>query len=209
MSHGNVIYDILDPNAFKKYSTWWVFQALLICVFVCVFVILFVISQRQWIVGVMSFQKIYDLICLTWWWNDLYWISIGWNFWLVQTYGRTGIIGTLRSPRGPKKIHVHKNEHVHVTFVNLIIRNFALNDDIKSLFLHCGDELNGLGPSWMVLTHGNVIYLTYLNPKLLKDMLGLSSIFLFNFFYMYFTTRPRASLTAVTTHLTKIYKNSP
>ena len=31
----------------------------------CVFVIVFVISVRQWIVGVMSFQKIYDLIGLT------------------------------------------------------------------------------------------------------------------------------------------------
>ena len=73
MSHGNVIFDILDPDAFKKYSTWWVFQALLICVFVyvcicvfvCVFVIVFVISERQWVLGVRSFQKIYDLVGLT------------------------------------------------------------------------------------------------------------------------------------------------
>ena len=36
-----------------------------ICVFVCVFVIVPVISVGQWIVGVMSFQKIYDLIGLT------------------------------------------------------------------------------------------------------------------------------------------------
>ena len=32
---------------------------------ICDFVIVFVISVRQWIVGVMSFQKIYDLIGLT------------------------------------------------------------------------------------------------------------------------------------------------
>ena len=31
----------------------------------CVFVIVFVISERQWVVGVRSFQKIYDLIGLT------------------------------------------------------------------------------------------------------------------------------------------------
>ena len=31
-------------------------------------------------------------------------------------------------------------------------------------------------------------------------MLGLSSIFLFNFFYMYFATRPRPALTAVGVH---------
>ena len=61
----NVIFDILESPAFQKYSTCWVFQALLICVFVCVFVIVFAISERQWIVGVMSFQKIYDLISLT------------------------------------------------------------------------------------------------------------------------------------------------
>ena len=28
----------------------------------------------------------------------------------------------------------------------------------KELFLDCGDELNVLGPSWMGLTHGNVIF---------------------------------------------------
>ena len=31
----------------------------------CVFVIVFFISEGQWVVGVRSFQKIYDLICLT------------------------------------------------------------------------------------------------------------------------------------------------
>ena len=38
---------------------------LCICLYVWVFVIVFVISERQWIVGVISFQKIYDLIGLT------------------------------------------------------------------------------------------------------------------------------------------------
>ena len=28
----------------------------------------------------------------------------------------------------------------------------------KELFLHCGDELNGLGTTWMGLTQGNVIF---------------------------------------------------
>ena len=35
-----------------------------LCICVCFFIV-FVISERQWIVGVMSFQKIYDLIGLT------------------------------------------------------------------------------------------------------------------------------------------------
>ena len=38
----------------------------------------------------------------------------------------------------------------------------------KELFLHCGDELNGLGPSWMVLTHGNVIFDTLEPPAFQK-----------------------------------------
>ena len=44
-----------------------------------------------------------------------------------------------------------KNELVPVTFVNLIFRNFAWNDDVKSFFLHCR-------MSWMVLTPWNVIF---------------------------------------------------
>ena len=61
----NIIH-ILDPK------TWSVFQALQICVFVCVFVIVFVISKRQWIVGVLNFQKIHDVLGLTWSWDDLW-----------------------------------------------------------------------------------------------------------------------------------------
>ena len=38
----------------------------------------------------------------------------------------------------------HKNRLVAVTFVDLIFRNFAKNDDIEILFFHCGDELNGI-----------------------------------------------------------------
>ena len=51
-----------------------------------------------------------------------------------------------------------KNDREAATFVNLIFRNLDWNDNVKSFFLHCGDELNGLGPSWMALTHGNVIF---------------------------------------------------
>ena len=35
------------------------------CVFVCVCAIVFVISEGQWIVGVMSFHEIYDLVGMT------------------------------------------------------------------------------------------------------------------------------------------------
>ena len=44
------------------------------------------------------------------------------------------------------------------TFVNRIFLKFRWKWWRNELFLHCGDELNGLRPSWMVLTHGNVIF---------------------------------------------------
>ena len=75
-----------------------------------------------------------------------------------------------------------KNELVPVTFVNLIFRNFAWNDDVKSFFLHCGDQL------------------TSLNPQLFKNIAYVGSfkhVSVQLLFYMYFTTRPRPALTAV------------
>ena len=44
-----------------------------------------------------------------------------------------------------------KNELGPATFVNLIFRIFAWNGYVKSFFLHCGDELNGLWPRRMRL----------------------------------------------------------
>ena len=60
----------------------------------------------------------------------------------------------------------------------------------KELFLHCGAELIGLGPSWMGLTQGNVI----LEPSAFQKYSHFSVQL---FFYVYFATRPRPSLTAV------------
>ena len=34
LTHGSVIFDILETPAFDKFSTCWVFQAIYICVFV-------------------------------------------------------------------------------------------------------------------------------------------------------------------------------
>merc|ERR1712032_1362077 len=49
LTHGNIIFDILEQSSFQKYTTWWVFLALCnmlflsICVFVyfciCIFVL--------------------------------------------------------------------------------------------------------------------------------------------------------------------------
>ena len=51
--------------------------------YMCVFVIVFVISERQWIVGGMSFQTLYDLI--------------GWLKFLVRTYGRIAALLEVRA----------------------------------------------------------------------------------------------------------------
>merc|ERR1712242_529312 len=48
LTHGNIIFDILEQSSFQKYTTWWVFLALChmlylcICVFVCLCICVFV-----------------------------------------------------------------------------------------------------------------------------------------------------------------------
>ena len=81
-----------------------------------------------------------------------------------------------------------KNDREAVTFVNLIFRNFGWNDNVKSFFLHCGDELNGLGPSWMALTHGNVIFDILEHSAFQKYNICwvFRSLSCSNQFYMYF-----------------------
>ena len=37
LTHGNVIFDILEPSAFQKYSIGWVFQAFFCSIFLHVF----------------------------------------------------------------------------------------------------------------------------------------------------------------------------
>ena len=92
-----------------------------------------------------------------------------------------------------------KNDREAATFVNQIFRNFGWNDNVKSFFLHCGDELNGLGPSWMVLTDENVIF-DILEPSAFQkySICWVFQAFLCStFFYKYFATRPRPALTSV------------
>ena len=100
-SHRNVISNILDHHAFLNYiySTWRVFQALqffILYICMCVFVIVFVISKHhQCIVGVLTFQKINDLIGLR------FIVEFHWLRFLLRGYGQGGK-GTLRGPRIPK-----------------------------------------------------------------------------------------------------------
>ena len=63
----------------------------------------------------------------------------------------------------------HKKWACTSNFCATNLQEFRLKWWHKELFLHCGDELNGLGLSWMGLTHGEChIYLTSLNPQLFK-----------------------------------------
>ena len=64
----------------------------------------------------------------------------------------------------------------------------------------CGDEFNGLGPSLMGLTHGNVIFDILEPPAFQKYSICwvFQAFFCSTFFYMYFATRPRPS---------KVYQN--
>ena len=67
----------------------------------------------------------------------------------------------------------------------------------KELFLHCEDELNKLGPSWMGLTHGNVIF-DILEPSAFQKYSicwVFQAFFCSTFFYMYFAIQPRPALT--------------
>ena len=75
----------------------------------CVFVFVIVIPGGPWIVCVISFLKIYGLIGWQWSCDDLLGCRGDMDFSCGRvdgwTGGRTGIEGTLRGPRGPKKWH--------------------------------------------------------------------------------------------------------
>ena len=108
-------------------------------------------------------------------------------------------------PLGVVKIGEKENLQAHqkwacaCNFCEPNFQEFCLKWWRKELFLHCGDELNGLRPSWMVLTHGNVIFDILEPPAFQKYSICwvFRAFFCSTFFYMYFATRPRPALTAV------------
>ena len=74
-----------------------------VCAYLCVYLSLS--SEHQWIVGVMSFQKTYDLIGLTWW--CIKWFKVNFHWLIFGAYGRTDERTdgcTPGGPRGPKKL---------------------------------------------------------------------------------------------------------
>ena len=85
----------------------------------------------------------------------------------VTTENRLSTLGTLSPKYAPGSgLHweenffllVHQKWACASNFCEPNFQEFCLKWWRKELFLHCGDELNGLGASWMVLTHGNVIF---------------------------------------------------
>ena len=112
------------------------------------------------------------------------------HFWGVRGGVKTG---------EKENLHVHQKWACTCNFCEPNFQEFRLKWWHKELFLHCGDELNGLGPSWMVLTHGNVIF-DILEPSAFQKYSicwVFRAFFCSTFFYMYFATRPRPALTAV------------
>ena len=65
----------------------------------------------------------------------------------------------------------------------------------KELPLHCGDELIGLGSSWMGLTYGNIIFDTLKPPAFQKHSICwvFQTFFCSIFFYMLYATLPSPS----------------
>ena len=106
-------------------------------------------------------------------------------------------------PLGVVKTGEKENLQAHqkwaCAFCEPNFQEFRLKWWRKELFLHCGDELNGLRPSWMVLTHGNVIFDILEPPAFQKYSICwvFRAFFCSTFFYMYFANRPRPALTAV------------
>ena len=62
LTHGNVIFDILEPPAFKKYSIYWVFQAFFCSTF---FYMYFAIQPRPALTAVEEeTPTLYELVLM-------------------------------------------------------------------------------------------------------------------------------------------------
>ena len=105
-------------------------------------------------------------------------------------------------PRGPlytekkENLLLHQKWACNSHFCEPNFQEIRLKWWRKELFWHCGDEWNGLGPSWMGLTHGNVIF-DILEPSAFQKYSicwVFQAFFCSTFFYMYFAIQPRPAL---------------
>ena len=108
------------------------------------------------------------------------------------------------SPRSTWKkcedISDFEEEHSIASFHKMQIESFKTEILFKTSFRSWSwDELNRLGPSWMVLTHGNVTFVILESSAFQKHSICwvFQAFFCSTFFYTYFATRPRPALTSV------------
>ena len=86
------------------------------------------------------------------------WCSRWGSLWQVALWPKT-CPWDLLTKRRKKEIYCHITfTACGSNFCEPNFHEFRLKWWRKEICLHCGDELNGLGPSWMGLTHGNVIF---------------------------------------------------
>merc|ERR1719370_2875063 len=74
LTHGNIIFDILEQSSFQKYTTCWVFLALCLMLYLCICVFLYlyfcICAFDTWeynfdILGAILFSKIYHMLGLS------------------------------------------------------------------------------------------------------------------------------------------------
>ena len=110
--YGNLIFDILEPSSFQKYTTCWVFLALrhMLYLCICVFVFLYLCVWHMWIYFFISLNNplfknmrcgiflafcdmLYLCICAFDTWDYHFWYP--WTILFSKIYHMLGLSGTL------------------------------------------------------------------------------------------------------------------
>ena len=71
LTHGNIIFDILEQSSFQKYTTWWVFLALCHMLYLCICVFVY-LCICIW-VGKVATRPIWPKKCQSAFFNFLIW----------------------------------------------------------------------------------------------------------------------------------------
>ena len=73
LTHGNIIFDILEQSSFQKYTTWWVFLALCNMLYLCICVFAY-LCICIW-VGKVTARPIWPKKCQSTFFNFLIWAT--------------------------------------------------------------------------------------------------------------------------------------
>ena len=73
LTHGNIIFDILEQSSFQKYTTWWVFLALCNMLYLCICVFVY-LCICIW-VGKVTARPIWPKKCQSAIFNFLIWAT--------------------------------------------------------------------------------------------------------------------------------------